>query len=109
MPGFNQTGPFGRGAMTGRGRGRCRVDRPEFNTDVSEKAGMGRGIGFGYGFRRGAVGNRGRGFGAGRMALPQADAGDMRVEIDRLQQQAELMQQGLEAINQRIMEMEKSA
>lgn len=95
--------------MTGRGRGRCMANRPEFGADVPENTGMGRGMGFGYGFRGGVSDNRGRGFRARRMTLPQTDTGDMRVEIDRLQQQAESMQQSLEAINQRIMEMEKSA
>ena len=109
MPGFNQTGPLGKGPMTGRGKGRCMANRLELEADVPENAGMGRGMGFGYGFQGGVSGNRRRGFRAGRMTLPKADAEDMRVEIDRLQQQAQSMQQSLEAINQRIMEMEKSA
>ncbi len=109
MPGFNQTGPLGKGSMTGRGRGRCMPNRQEFGADVPENTSMGRGMGFGYGFRGGVSDNRGRGFGARRMTLPQTETGDVRIEIDRLQQQAESMQQSLEAINQRIMEMERNA
>lgn len=109
MPGFNQTGPLGKGPMTGRGNGRCMANRLELEADVPQNAGMGRGMGFGYGFQGGVSGNRRRGIRAGRMTLPKADAEDMRGEIDRLQQQAQSMQQSLEAINQRIMEMEKSA
>lgn len=109
MPGFNQTGPLGKGPMTGRGRGRCMANRPEFGADVPQNAGMGRGTGFGYGLQGGVSGNRGRGFRANRTTWSQAYPEDIRVEIDRLQTQAESMQQSLEKINQRIMEMEKSA
>ncbi|MDD4319272.1 MAG: DUF5320 domain-containing protein [Candidatus Peribacteraceae bacterium] len=42
MPAFDGTGPMGRGAMTGRGRGCC--------------AGNGRGMGRGFGFGRGFCG-----------------------------------------------------
>ncbi len=110
MPGFNQTGPLGGGTMTGRGRGLCAANRSGFGADAPETADWGRGMGFGYGFRGGSgsrrFGNRGRGFQA---AMPQASAEDVRVEIDRLQDQAVSMQQSLDEINKRIMEMEKSA
>jgi len=62
MPGFNGTGPSGKGPMTGRGMGKC---RPQGNADKSKEAsagsnkksstglfGRGRGL-FGLGRRRG--------------------------------------------------------
>ena len=52
MPGFDGTGPQGRGPMTGRGLGPCGSGR-------AFRRGFGRG--FGRGFRRGV----GRGFGRG--------------------------------------------
>lgn len=107
MPGFNQTGPMGKGPLTGRGRGRCVANRPELGAEIPETAVMGRGMGYGYGFGRGAAGGW-RGYRFGRMTSPQTDAEDVRVEIDRLQQQAASMQRSLEEIHQRIMEMEKS-
>ena len=109
MPGFNQTGPIGKGPMTGRGRGRCKAGKSEFNPYVPENVGMGRSMGFGNGFRGGVSDNSGRGFRARRVTLPPADEGNMRVEVDRLRQQTELMQQSLDQIHQRIREMEKSS
>lgn len=48
MPGRDGTGPIGKGAMTGRGAGRCGGER---------RGGGGRGCGFGFGGRgrRGGV------------------------------------------------------
>jgi hypothetical protein len=81
MPGFNQKGPDGQGAMTGRRMGRCtnfgaslkkqNFTEPEVlsqndagnQPDVDQELGVGRGIGrgFGNGFGRGL----GRGLGRG--------------------------------------------
>ncbi len=56
MPGFDRTGPLGRGAMTGRRMGYC--------AEVSDNIGVFRGRGFGGGYGRGH--GFGRGFGYGR-------------------------------------------
>lgn len=75
MPGLNQTGPMGKGSMTGRKMGKCcnpesGKDRPEneivnakLNVNIKEK-----GQGLGQGNRQGTGrGNRqGNGQGAGR-------------------------------------------
>ncbi len=53
MPGFDRTGPLGRGAMTGRRLGYC--------AGVSDETRTFRGRGFGAGFGRGH--GFGRGFG----------------------------------------------
>ena len=110
MPGFNQTGPMGRGPMTGRGRGLC----------ASQGASFGPVSGCGLGYRRG----RGRAFqgdpGSGYFVADPPyqgnyEAGDyqnrtdgMRIEIEKLQAQAESMQRSLIAINERIAKMGKS-
>ena len=47
MPGFDRTGPQGRGPLTGRGMGPCGAGSPG-----GYGRGYGRGFGRGYGFRR---------------------------------------------------------
>ncbi len=59
MPGFNGTGPNGRGSMTGRGMGRCN----DGGNRAPGFAGRGLGRGAGRGLGRGAGQGLGRGFG----------------------------------------------
>ncbi len=70
MPGFNGTGPEGKGPLTGRRLGRCNPDNNKSNTDNPESdfpANAGRGRGYGRGFAAGGRGRGpGRGFGGGR-------------------------------------------
>ncbi len=112
MPGFNQTGPTGFGAMTGRGRGLCKTGRSVDETGITGNVGYGRGMGFGRGLRCGAGpemrANMGRGLGRNRAAFLGAYPEDAQVEIDMLKQQAESMKHDLDAITQRLSEMEKS-
>jgi hypothetical protein len=81
MPGFNQTGPAGKGPMTGRAQGKCtnygektlpqKEDKEDSNTKHedhpfnSQGRGMGRGLGRGnaQGAGRGIGGGSGRGMG----------------------------------------------
>ena len=49
MPGGDRTGPLGKGAMTGLGRGDCADD----TTNLRRGFGFGRRRGFGAGFGRG--------------------------------------------------------
>jgi len=56
MPGFDGTGPEGRGPITGRGMGYCAL--PEDEYERIPRRGYGRGFGRGRG--------RGRGWGRGR-------------------------------------------
>jgi hypothetical protein len=106
MPGFNQTGPSGRGPMTGRGRGLC-------NAGIPSGADFGRGMGFGRGFRGGSGpemgGFMGRGLARNRAVFQDAYPQDAHVEINRLKMQAESMRRTLDTLNQRLSEMEKSA
>ena len=53
MPGFDKTGPAGKGPKTGRGLGPCAGSSDKQNLGMDRGMGMGRGRGF----------DRGRGFG----------------------------------------------
>lgn len=75
MPGFDRTGPAGRGPMTGRALGYCNPKRasrsteetsPEPDQIQSDVAAPDRGIVYGLG-RGGLPRGGGRGFGRGRM------------------------------------------
>lgn len=71
MPGFDKSGPLGKGQMTGRRMGRCTNYGAAVNRQTNENVNetetgnsaffMGSGNGMGMGNR-----NRGRGFGRGR-------------------------------------------
>ena len=112
MPGFNQTGPSGRGPMTGWGRGRCNANRPEYEAGIRGNAGLGRGMGLGHGYRRGFGSDMSTyyrpGLGRNWATFMQTYPEDTLMQIDRLKSQAESMQRSLEAINARIEEMEKT-
>jgi len=60
MPGRDQTGPMGSGAMTGRGLGICNGAKAVYETRLGRGAGRGLGRGFfcrrGVGLRRGING-----------------------------------------------------
>ena len=91
MPGFDRTGPLGRGAMTGRRMGYC--------ANVSEEPGGFRGRGFGAGYGRGF----GRGFGYGRNFYNQglADVSEKTVlenEINTLKDQLTVLEKRLSGI-----------
>ena len=76
MPGYNQTGPQGRGPMTGRGLGPC-----------------GRGMGLGRGY--------GQGYGrfAGRSYLTKGE------EVEDLEGEAKDLEADLKALKERIAEI----
>ena len=100
MPGFNRTGPFSEGPLTGRGRGRCgggatATERPE----VGAMAGSGRGR------RRRGTGGCGGGMGRrwARQSAAEADAGN---ESDWLRGQAERLSAALEDIEAELGELE---
>lgn len=107
MPRFNQTGPSGRGPMTGRGRGLCNAGRPVY------QAGTPGADGFGRGFRGGSNpemrGYIGRRLARSRAVFQEAYPEDVHVELDRLKILTESMKQTLDTISRRLSEMEKSA
>ncbi len=99
MPGFDRTGPMGQGSRTGRGMGYC----PPGPIVMEAPA---RGRGFGGGFRRG----RCRGFGY-RVNYPvyETPLTDSSNEISALKNEASMLRQQLDAVTNRMNELEDSA
>ncbi len=104
MPGRDQTGPRGMGAMTGRGAGMCaRVGMSGY-----ENAVPGRGFGMGYG-----CGRRNRFYATGQpgwmrfggYAAPYQNP-DPGTERQSLKNQADALQPELNAIRKRLSEIE---
>ena len=74
MPGFDSTGPEGKGSMTGRGLGKCNSNNKKSEEETAlkdfprrKRRLFGSGEGKGLGQRRG----RGRGRGLGRSRLSE--------------------------------------
>jgi len=127
MPGGDRTGPWGLGPMTGRAAGYCAgYSVPGYMNPIP---GRGWGAGFGRGWGRGYFG-RGRGwrnwywatglpgwaragygypaFGSRAYPYPYAPAPTPEEEAEALKQQAELLRQTLEDIQNRISALEKA-
>lgn len=103
MPGFNQKGPDGAGAMTGRQRGMCRrTENQSFGRDGS---GRGRGMGM----RRGS--GQGRGLGQGRRFDSGAESTqtpeiDVSEELRVLKEQYLIGQKMISTLEQKIAALE---
>lgn len=112
MPRMNQTGPEGLGPMTGWGRGVCNSARPAYETGAAGNAGFGRNMRMGRGFRGRSrsemCGYQGRRLFRNRGTAMQANPVDDIPAIEALKAQAESMQRALDALNNRITEMEKN-
>lgn len=107
MPGFDQTGPQGQGARTGRGMGYC---APTNATRQEPVYGVGRGgipRGGGRGFAFG--GRRGRGFRHSMWTPAPPIHMTKTQEIAALQEQASLLQEELQQINARPEELRTDA
>ena len=126
MPGFDGTGPSGMGSITGWGRGFCKPSRTVYGPAPTFRPGY-RGYGYGQGFAqgRGFRGGLGPGFGKGRgygrsFYLNRAYSSTGRRygdsygmnsedEINMLKHEADAMKRDLDAINQRIKELESGS
>lgn len=110
MPGFNQQGPDGSGAMTGRQRGMCRRTENQFiGGDAGSGFGRGRGMGMrrgpGSGLRQGL--NQGQSVGQGRRGVnivsPSQRGANERVdEVKSLQEEYQAAQKVLKTIEEKI-------
>jgi hypothetical protein len=104
MPRLDKSGPMGYGPQTGRGLGSC-----EGSQDPGSSAMPGRGFGRGFGGGRG--GGR-RGFGGGMGLGRRARRGRFDVQPTRqeersfLENQTEALQRQLNAVKQRLEELE---
>ncbi len=116
MPGFDGTGPMGRGAMTGWGQGYCNPSGRSY-----AGTGLGRGRGMRGGFRPGMGRGRGPGRGYGRggaYPVPGGRYGSTsgigystypmkpEEEVNMLKAEADGMKSELDAIKRRIEELE---
>lgn len=117
MPGGDRTGPRGMGPMTGRGMGYCAgAGTPDY---VNPAPGYGRGFGRGRGWWGGGRGWRHRYYATGlpgwaRYDYPPAGAYapywqplPEEQETEMLRNQAEALKRELDAIAQRLEELEK--
>jgi hypothetical protein len=115
MPGFDRTGPFGAGPMTGGARGLRGPAAAGYQVPFYRGAGYGRGMGLGRGFRGGmgqkmrGVFGRGYGWNLHPYAGPYPYATDPAGELDMLKAQAESFKNSLEAIHKRMAELENSS
>lgn len=102
MPGYDGTGPAGRGSMTGGGRGFCNP------AGMGYRRGGGRGMGWSTRFGRGM--GAGRGWGASPFPAGRAPAMSMRrdEERDMLKAEAEQLSQSLDAIRKRMADLEQA-
>lgn len=99
MPGLDESGPMGYGPKTGRGLGFCKGHQDSSNLNIP-----GRGFGRGYGRRFGFGG--GMGFGR-RTRCGQIDVQPTQdEERSFLENQVEALQSQLNAVKQRLGELE---
>jgi len=112
MPGFDRAGPMGAGPMTGGARGRCNPATAGTIPAGTGGCGYGRGLGLRRGFRGGSGPGmgRGRGYGRGYGGYPPAAGSaypmDAASEMDMLKADADYLEKSMEAINNRIDELE---
>ena len=101
MPGYNGTGPMGRGAMTGGGRGSCALPAGRVAGGVSR----GRFSGCG-----GGRGRRNMYYATGNTGWQRSATGEVSAEQekDMLKGEAEALQQELKDIQGRISDLEKN-
>ncbi len=102
MPGLNQKGPDGVGAMTGRQRGMCR--RTENQSLEGDLSGQGRGLGMRHGM------GQGRGLGLGRRFATaetnQNPGVNATEELKNLKEQYLMAQKMLNTLEQKITALE---
>ena len=113
MPGFDRTGPWGEGPMTGGARGYC---NPGLAGNRFPMFGRGRGRGRGRGIRRGFGPWYGSGLGFRWGGYPPAWGGgyapyplEPSEELNMLKAEADTIKKDLEEINKRMEELEKEA
>lgn len=113
MPGYDRSGPFGGGPMTGGARGYCNPGNAAYGPGFYGSRGYGAGMGMGFRrcFRRGMGRQRGgfsRGFDAGYPpAYFSPYAYDIEGELEMLKAHADSIGKALDAINKRVAELEK--
>jgi len=107
MPRGDGTGPMGMGPMTGRAAGYC----AGYGVPGYANPGFGRGMGMawgrGGGFGMGMAWRRGRGRAFGFAPAPFVPTPTREQELDVLHSQADWLKEQMDAINQRIGELDQ--
>lgn len=107
MPGFNGTGPWGEGPMTGGARGFCNPAGAGFRRGFGRGAGRGRGLGAGFRGRRPGWNAFVPGGGVYQpwYDMPYESAPSDETQV--LKRQADALRRDLDAVNRRLEELEK--
>jgi hypothetical protein len=109
MPNGNRTGPSGDGPRAGRGMGIC----PGFGQLGNANSGFERGCGMGLGRGNRMGRGLGRGFarigplGSNSVKVPSNATGNTGQELEELRQQADVLQNNLTVIKDRIEKLTK--
>ena len=107
MPRGDGTGPMGTGPMTGRAAGYCAGYHTSGFMNPVGGRGLGLARGRGGGLGRGLAMRRGRGRAFGFAPAPFAPALTREQELDMLRSQADWLKDQMDAINQRIGELDQ--
>jgi hypothetical protein len=107
MPRGDRTGRSGMGPMTGRAMGFCAgYNTPGYaNNGFGRMGGRGRGLGLGRGYGFGM--NRGFGLGYGGYMRDNVPVHSEEMELSALEQEKNLLERELEAINGRLKTFKK--
>ena len=105
MPGFNQIGPEGEGAMTGWQKGMCR--RTENQTFRGDGSGRKRGLGMGRGLGQGQNRGQNRNFNSGAQSS-QNMTNDGSEELRDLKEQYQAAQKTLSILEEKIAALEST-
>lgn len=111
MPGFDRSGPVGRGPATGGARGRCNSAGPAgYGGEFGGSAGRGRGRASGRGQRgcNGSGRGAGRGAGRGYAFVAQGDGQNSDDELTALKRRSDSLKNTLNAMKSRIAELEET-
>ncbi|NOR24804.1 MAG: hypothetical protein GQ542_10505 [Desulforhopalus sp.] len=102
MPGLNQKGPEGAGAMTGRQSGMCRrTENQSFGSDSGNGSGRGRGMGTRCGQGQGQGLGQGRRLDSGTEQPQRAGVANSD-ELKNLKEQYQAAQKVLSTIEEKI-------
>ena len=108
MPGLNGTGPMSNGPMTGGRRGLCNPENQRLRNQLpGRSAGFGRGMGFGRGLRDGSGMGMRRGLRNTFQNQPVYNE-NPEDELNILKSEAASVKSMLEAINKKIIALEKT-
>ncbi|AOY59433.1 MULTISPECIES: DUF5320 domain-containing protein [Desulfococcus] len=108
MPGYDGTGPIGRGPMTGGGRGFCNTGQPYIRRGVGGRTFGRGGRCFGFGLGHGWGAGRGRGGSPFPAGWSSARTMSKAEELEMLRTESEELNRTLDDIRNRMEALERS-